>query len=56
MYRAEIARKDLKIHFKDCSPVTPINNPGLAEVIDLTPVVRLLSSVSCEKEAVNQVA
>ena len=56
MYRVEIERKNLKIHYKAWSPVILLINSGLADDIDLTPVVRLLSSVSYEKEAVNQVA
>ena len=56
MYRAEIERKDLKSHFKDLSPVTLSNNPELTEGLDLTSVVRLLSLVNREGEAVNQVA
>ena len=55
MYRAEIERKDL-IRFKEGSPINLSNNPELAENIDLMPIVRLLSLIGHEKEAVNQVA
>jgi len=49
MYKAEIERKDLRIHFKDWSPVVLSNRSGLIDDIDLTPVVRLLSLVNRQK-------
>lgn len=48
MHRTEIERKDLKIHFKDWSPVLPSNQYELIDDVDLMPVVRLLSVVSYE--------
>jgi len=51
MHTAKIARKDLKVHFKDFSPVIEPANLGIANNIDLLPVVRLLSAVNIEQQA-----
>ena len=56
MHRVEIDRKDLRIRFKDGSPVILSNNSELAENIDFTPVVRLLSLIGHDKEVFDKVA
>jgi hypothetical protein len=42
MYRAEIDRNELKIHFKDRSDAIPLDKPIVTENIDLMPAVKLL--------------
>ena len=50
MHTAKITRKDLKVHFKDFSTVMEPANLGIADNIDLLPVVRLLSAVNIEQQ------
>ena len=47
-YKVEITRKDLKIH-EDCKAVVINSQPGLADNIDLMPVVLVLSLVFRER-------
>ena len=50
MCKSEVERKDLRILFKDWSPVTLSSHHKLTDDVDLTAVLRLLSLVVSQEE------